>query len=117
MRCETLLKDGKWHSGAYYTTVDWINRDNKATCNFAEDPSNHKLGHIILLDSGHIACQPNNRIRWKEPALITKPFQGKPDYKVQSMYYGCENATESDSVSAGDSDDYFYDVTDIKCTT
>ena len=39
----------------------------------------HKCTHILALDNGNFAAQPNNRIQWFCPAFIT-PFTDKPDY-------------------------------------
>ncbi|MFM6250384.1 MAG: hypothetical protein ACKPEQ_14760, partial [Dolichospermum sp.] len=52
LRCRTILKDGKWYDGEYMFTIDWVGGD------WAEDPSEHKCGHVLKLDNGCFAIQP-----------------------------------------------------------
>ena len=101
------MKDKKWYDGNYYATINWGSSDMNTDLTLSEDPMEHKCHHIILLDNGQIALQPNNRIKWNEPSFVTKSFPEKPDYLVNKDYYNCEGhnkwATE-------DSDIMFYDT-------
>jgi len=96
--------------GSYYATINWGSNDMNTDLSLAEDPMEHKSHHIILLDNGQIALQPNNRIKWSEPSFVTKPFPEKPDYLVNKDYYNCEGF---DKWATEDSQYMFYD-TDIK---
>jgi hypothetical protein len=103
------MKDKKWYDGNYYATINWGSNDLNSDLTLAEDAMEHKSHHIILLDNGQIALQPNNRIKWSEPSFVTKPFPEKPDYLVNKDFYNCECfnkwATE-------DSEYMFYDTQD-----
>lgn len=89
-RVDVFMKDKKWHSGNYYATINWGSGDPNFDITFAEDPIEHKSHHIILLDNNQIALQPNNRIRWYEPSLVTKEFPKDPDYLVCNEFYNVE---------------------------
>jgi hypothetical protein len=67
---------------------------------------------MIELDNGNYALQPNNRIFWKEMSFTTKPFPEKPDYKVDTEEYRCEN--KSDRWIVSDDDNYYYDIEPTK---
>lgn len=102
--CRTVLKDGKWYDGEYAFTIDWYGSE------YAENPGEigHKCAHIIRLENGNFAAQPNNRILWADPSFIVNPFAAKPDYLVNTHVWKCEGtgkwATEASRA-------YFYDVT------
>lgn len=103
MRCKVFMKDKKWYAGTYVFTFDWCGGD------YAEDPSEHKCGHLIALDNGCYAIQPNNRIYWEEPGFITKPFtvDERPGYKVNTHVWKSE--TQGKWMTE-DSDRFFYDT-------
>lgn len=92
LACAYLGRDKAWHKGTYYTTVDWCN--NAGEFGFAETPDEHKCHHVIKLDNGQIALQPNNRIRWFEPAFITESFPDRPDFKVNTQVWTVENTAK-----------------------
>ena len=81
--------------------------------NFAEDPGEggFKRGHVIKLDNGCFAIQPNNRMKWFEPSFITKDFPDKPDYKTNNQVWNCEIG---DKWASSDDDNYFYDMKEKK---
>lgn len=89
-KVEVFMKDKNWYKGSYYATINWGSNDVNTDITLAEDPLEHKSHHIILLDNGQIALQPNNRIKWSEPSFVTKPFPEKPDYLVNNEYFNCE---------------------------
>jgi hypothetical protein len=67
----------------------------------------HKAHHIIFLNNGQIALQPNNRVKWSEASFVTKPFPDKPDYLVNDGYY---NVEVEEKWNTEDSDRMFYDT-------
>jgi hypothetical protein len=98
-RCETVLKDRSMRRGLYLFTVDWFASKD------AEEAGDggHKCAHILKLDDGNFAAQPNNRIRWFDPAFVT-PFEKKPDYQTNTHTWKVENRDwETD-------DGMFYEV-------
>ena len=74
-RVRVQFKDRSWEGGQYMFTLDWCESED------AEEAGDggHKCAHLIALDNGNFAAQPNNRIQWFCPAFVT-PFQEKPDY-------------------------------------
>lgn len=105
-RVSVYMKDRKWYDGNYYATINWGSPGADSDITLAEDPMEHKSHHVILLDNGQIALQPNNRIKWSEPSFVTKPFPEKPNYLVNKDYYNCEGF---DKWHTEDSERMFYD--------
>jgi hypothetical protein len=105
-RVSVYMKDRKWYDGNYYATINWGSPGADSDITLAEDPVEHKSHHVILLDNGQVALQPNNRIKWSEPSFVTKPFPEKPDYLVNKDYYNCEGF---DKWHTEDSERMFYD--------
>jgi len=103
---DVYMKDRKWYKGNYYATINWGSNDINTDITLAEDPLEHKSHHIILLENGQIALQPNNRVRWYEPSFVTKEFPSKPDYLVNNAWFNCEGY---DKWHTEDSDRMFYD--------
>jgi hypothetical protein len=105
---EVYMKDRKYYSGKYFATINWGSNDINTDITLSEDPMEHKSHHIILLDNGQIALQPNNRIKWSEPSFVTKPFPEKPDYLVCNEFY---NVEDHEKWHTEDSDRMFYENT------
>ena len=83
-------KDKKWHHGRYLFTVDWGHPDsNILDTEHSEIPAEHKCAHILALDNGNYAAQPNNRILWDAPNYTTD--REVPDYRVQTTRWNVEN--------------------------
>lgn len=101
LRCRTILKDREWYDAAYMFTVDWCGSA------YAEDPGEggHKCAHILRLDNGNYAAQPNNRILFAEPSFIARPFRARPDYLTNSHVWRCEGLSKW---AAEDSQRMFY---------
>jgi hypothetical protein len=97
-RVRVQIKDRSWEGGQYMFTIDWYGSED------AEEAGDggHKCAHMIALDNGNFAAQPNNRIQWLCPAFIT-PFQEKPDYLTNTRIGKVERETET-------SQPYFYDT-------
>lgn len=100
MRC--YLRDSV--SGTYMFTLSWKGS------RYAEDPGEggFKRAHILKLDNGCFAAQPNNRIRWEEPSFITAPFPPHPTFKTNSHIWNVENV----GWSTEPSNTYFYKTTE-----
>ena len=100
-------KDKKWYKGAYLFTIDWAHPEsNIVDTDHSEIPHEHKCAHILALENGNYAAQPNNRIIWSIPSFTVKdeiPF----DWKVQTSEWNVEDDMKW---KTEDSDKFFYDV-------
>ena len=105
---EIYMKNRQWYSGKYFATINWGSNDINTDISLAEDPMEHKSHHIILMNNGQVALQPNNRIKWSEPSFVTKPFPTKPDYLVCNEFY---NSEDTEKWHTEDSERMFYDNT------
>ena len=57
-------KDKKEYFGEYLFTIDWCHPEsNILDTEHSEIPHEHKCGHVLALDNGNFAIQPNNRDR------------------------------------------------------
>ena len=82
-------KDKKWHPGKYLFTVDFAHPEaNILDTDHSEIPHEHKCAHIIALDDGNYAAQPNNRCIWDIPSFTVK--DNVPDWKVQTSEWNVE---------------------------
>lgn len=102
-RCRVFLKDGndKAHPGEYVFTVDWYGSGPAE----AGGDLGHKCAHLIALDNGCYALQPNNRVQFLDPAFVT-PWKERPDYRTNTNTWKVENTpwlTEESSL-------YFYET-------
>lgn len=96
-RVRVQMKDKTWEGGQYMFTLDWYGSED------AEEAGDggHKCAHVIALDNGNFAAQPNHRVQWFCPAFVT-PFTDKPDYRTNTAVWKVERETETTS-------GYFYD--------
>lgn len=103
LRCDVWLKNGTWCPGTYMFTLSWMGSRP------AEDAGDggFKRAHIIRLDNGCFAAQPNNRIRWYEPSFITRPFPANPDFLTNEHIWNCE---QGDKWVTEDSERFYYEV-------
>jgi len=98
-------KDKKFYPGQYLFTIDWAHPDtNTLNVEHSEIPQEHKCAHILELNNGNYAAQPNNRILWHINSYTTD--NDWPDYKVQNTYWEVEG---SDWVTE-DTDKMFYEI-------
>jgi hypothetical protein len=68
-----LGKDKKFYKGQYLFTVDWAHPEtNILNTEHSEIPQEHKCAHIIELENGNYAAQPNNRIIWHVNSYTTE---------------------------------------------
>ena len=96
-RVRVQFRDRTWEGGQYLFTLDWYGSEDAEQAG----DGGHKCAHVIALDNGNFAAQPNNRIQWFCPAFVT-PFQHKPDYSTNTGVWKVERETET---TAG----FFYD--------
>ena len=89
----------KWLPGSYVCSLDWKGNG------FSESAEQHKVMHLIALDNGCYALQPNNRTRWHEASFTTKPFdlEKPPKYRVNTFTWSAETRRHAE-----DSDAFFY---------
>jgi len=78
--------------GKYLFTLDWVQADsNILDVGFSQVPGQHKCGHVIQLDNGNFAIQPNNRVKAFEPSFVTKWGNNVIDRKLGTEYWSVEN--------------------------
>jgi len=98
-------KDKNFYPGNYLFTVDWAHPEpNILDVEHSQIPQEHKCAHILALDNGNFAAQPNNRILWHVNNYTTD--NDWPDYKVQNTVWDVEG---SDWITE-DSDKMFYEI-------
>jgi len=104
-----LGKDKKFYKGQYLFTIDWAHPEtNILNTEHSEIPQEHKCAHILALENGNYAAQPNNRIIWHVNSYTTD--NDWPDYSVQNTIWDCE---VGDWITE-DSDKMFYDIEEKK---
>ena len=106
-------KDKKWHHGHYLFTVDWAHPEsNIVDTDHSEIPHEHKCAHILALDDGNYAAQPNNRLIWSIPSFTVK--DEVPDWKVQTSTWSVE---DTGKWKTEDTDKFFYSIEEKKTTS
>ena len=104
-------KDKKWHEGNYLFTIDWAHPEsNIVDTDHSEIPAEHKCAHVLALNDGNYAAQPNNRLIWSIPSFTVKdevPY----DWKVQTSEWNVENTSKW---RTEDSDKFFYGIEEKK---
>ena len=104
-------KDKKWYYGNYLFTVDWSHPEgNIVDTDHSEIPHEHKCAHILALENGNYAAQPNNRLIWNIPSFTVKD-EVPTDWKVQTSDWTVENSRRW---RTEDSDKFFYDIEENK---
>ena len=106
-----LGKDKKWYKGHYLFTIDFAHPEsNVVDTDHSEIPHEHKCAHILALENGNYAAQPNNRLIWSIPSFTVKdeiPY----DWKTQTYDWTVENTTQW---RTEDSDRFFYGIEETK---
>lgn len=102
LACACYLKDQQWYNGVYLFTLSW----KRGAYAEGAGEGGFKRAHIVKLDNGNFAAQPNNRMRWYEPSFITKPFPEKPTFLTNSHEWKSEDGRKWHSE---DEDNYFYE--------
>lgn len=81
------------YCGRYLFTLDWAEADEQYTnSSISEDPGHHKCGHVIELDNGNYAIQPNNRVIVHEPAFSVKQGEQILDRKFNTHIWTAEGS-------------------------
>ena len=102
----------KFYHGKYLFTIDWAHPDvNILDVEHSEIPQEHKCAHILELDNGNFAAQPNNRILWHVANYTVS--NDWPDYKVQTTYWSVEDK----GWTTEDTDKMFYQIEEKKDET
>ena len=110
VRCKYLAPSKKWYHGEYLFTVDFAHPEsNILDTDHSEIPHEHKCAHIIALDDGNFAAQPNNRCIWDIPSFTVK--DNIPDWKVQTSEW---NVEDSGKWKTEDTDKFFYEMEEKK---
>jgi hypothetical protein len=76
----------------------------------SEIPQEHKCAHIIALENGNYAAQPNNRIIWSIPSFTVRNEIPR-DWKTQTTEW---NVEDDSKWKTEDSDRFFYDIEEVK---
>jgi len=104
-------KDKIWYTGSYLFTVDLDHLEsNIVDTDHSEIPAEHKCAHILALDDGNYAAQPNNRLIWSIPSFTVKD-EIPIDWKVQTSEW---NVEDDSKWKTEDSDSYFYNIEKTK---
>ena len=104
-------KDKKWYYGNYLFTIDWAHPEgNIVDTDHSEIPHEHKCAHILALENGNYAAQPNNRLIWNIPSFTVKD-EVPTDWKVQTSDWTVENSRRW---TTEDSDKFFYGIEETK---
>jgi len=100
LRVSSFLKDKNWYEGEYMFTLDWYGS------NAAEEPGEggFKTAHILKLDNGNFAAQPNNRTIIHEPSNNPKELKF-PDFRVSTKKWSVESESKW---SLGDTNTVMY---------
>jgi hypothetical protein len=78
-------------SGKYLFTLDWTIGDfNELNFGYADVPGQHKCGHVIELDDGNYAIQPNNRLKVFETEFVDTPDENLVDRLVNTHKWSVE---------------------------
>ena len=98
------------HHGSYLFTVDFAHPEsNIIDTDHSEIPHEHKCAHIMALEDGNYAAQPNNRILWDIPSFTVK--NEIPDWKVQTSEW---NVEDTGKWKTEDTDRFFYKIEENK---
>lgn len=98
--------------GRYLFTLDWAHENRSETDQgFSEAPGQHKCGHVIELDNGNYAIQPNNRIRVYDPSFCTKANTTVIQRKLNSFVWTVE---DNPKWMTSDDDRYEYEIRDTE---
>ena len=100
--------------GKYLFTLDWCNGDyNELDFGYSQKPDQHKCGHVIELDDGNYAIQPNNRLRIFDPSLAVDPNEILIHRLVNTKTWSVEDTSKW--ITAEDEEgSYDYDLKELK---
>ncbi len=85
----------KHREGTYLFTIDWCGGDfNELNFGYSEKPDQHKCGHVIELDDGNYAIQPNNRLRVFDTSMGNDPSKNLINRLVTSKTWSVEKTSK-----------------------
>lgn len=97
------------HNGDYLFTLDWHQpEDNVSYAGWAVNPGQHKCGHVIRLDNGNYAIQPNNRILAFDPSFTTKAGDLVIERHINTNKWDVENGHKW--LTEDNEENYMYDI-------
>ena len=100
------------YEGLYLFTLDWAHEDPNITdVTFSEAAGQHKCGHVIQLDNGNYAIQPNNRLRCHDPSFCVKPNESVIKRKLHSHKWSVE---QNWKWVTSDDENYDYGIVDTE---
>lgn len=70
--------------GTYVCSLDFF--DN----GWSDDPGQHKHLHLVALNNGNFALQPNNRVQILEKSFTDRPFTAKPKIQTNKLKWTAE---------------------------
>jgi hypothetical protein len=105
-------------TGTYLFTIDWGPGDfNELDFGYSQHPDQHKCGHVLELDDGNYAIQPNNRLRVFDASTGSDPNE-KPliNRLVNNRRWSVENSSKwiTDEHEEGSYDYHFKELKDGK---
>lgn len=107
-----ILKNKTIEKVKYLFTIDWC-FGTHYQLSYGEMAAGHKCGHVFS-GNGQYFIQPNNRVLWVDGgSWISNKFDKKPDWKVFSKEFSCEN-TGSRWISESEEEEYFYSFKEIE---
>jgi hypothetical protein len=111
-KMQYLDRQGHKKFGRYLFTLDWAHPEfNEINFGYSETPNEHKCGHVIELDNGNYAIQPNNRIKVFDASFVTKPNEILIERKVSDHIYTVE---DSPKWHTEDNNNFDYKMKEIK---
>lgn len=103
-----VTREKKKYTGDYLFTLDWSAGDpNILDTGFSEAPGQHKCGHVINLENGNFAIQPNNRILLHDASFCVKHGNLQIERKLNTRKWSSEKTAKW---LTEDSDGYYYDI-------
>ena len=110
-KMQYLDRTGNKRLGRYLFTLDWAHAElNETNFGYSETPDEHKCGHVLELDSGNYAIQPNNRMKIFDASFVTKPNETLIQRKVNDHIFTVE---DNPKWVTEDSDNYNYKINEI----
>ena len=116
LRMQYISRRKVKRKGVYLFTIDWCAGDkNELNFGYSEHSDQHKCGHVIELEDGNYAIQPNNRLRVYDVAVGTNPDE-KPliNRLVNTKRWSVETSSKwiTDEHEEGSYDYHFKEIKD-----
>lgn len=112
MRMKYKNRSGKECWGSYLFTLDWGHEDGTIPdLKFSESPTQHKCGHVIKLDDGNFAIQPNNRVIFYDPSFAVKTGQVLMQRRSTDVLW---NVEQTSKWRTEDNENFHYEMVKIE---